>query len=152
MEIGPFVNYSKWSGELGSIGSVFIACSLLCVHLSLQGHFSIIIRFRYSVEFQLLSSSSSMLYCWLECTGFARSDATATIYFIMQILCGFYSRPAFIKLSVIGKSFVNVLKGYEKSQFCKINKKLRCVDWFWSCVSSGGAPTPLAHWCSKFHT
>ena len=38
------------------------------------------------------------------------------------ILCGFYSRAAFIKLSGIGKIFCKC-KGFEKSQFYKINRK-----------------------------
>ena len=28
MKIGPFLNYIKWLGELGSVGCMFIACSL----------------------------------------------------------------------------------------------------------------------------
>ena len=42
--------------------------------------------------------------------------------FHRAILCGFYSRAAFIKLSVVGKIFRNC-KGFEKS---KINEELRC--------------------------
>ena len=30
---GPFVSYNKWLGELGSVGCVFIACSVLFVRL-----------------------------------------------------------------------------------------------------------------------
>ena len=30
IKIEPFVSYSKWPGELGSIGCVFIACSVPC--------------------------------------------------------------------------------------------------------------------------
>ena len=33
MKIGPFVGFSKWSEELGSVGCVFIACSLPFVRL-----------------------------------------------------------------------------------------------------------------------
>jgi len=33
MKIGPFVSFSKWSEELGSVGCVFIACSLPFVRL-----------------------------------------------------------------------------------------------------------------------
>ena len=33
MKIGPLVSYIEWPGELGSIGCVFIACSLQFVHL-----------------------------------------------------------------------------------------------------------------------
>ena len=40
---------------------------------------------------------------------------------------GYYSRAAFIKLSGIGKIFCEC-KGFEKSQFYKINKELRCDD------------------------
>ena len=47
--------------------------------------------------------------------------------FHRAILCGFYSRAAFIKLSVLGKIFRNC-KGIEKSQFYKINEELRCGD------------------------
>ena len=45
------------------------------------------------------------------------------------ILCesGYYSRAAYIKLSGIGKIFCKC-KGFEKSQFYKINKELRCGD------------------------
>ena len=54
-------------------------------------------------------------------TVFAWSDATATIYFIMQ------SRAVFIKLSVIHKIFCKC-KDIEKSYFYKINKELWCSD------------------------
>ena len=40
---------------------------------------------------------------------------------------GYYSRVAFIKLSGISKIFCKC-KGFEKSQFYKINKELRCGD------------------------
>jgi len=40
---------------------------------------------------------------------------------------GYYSRAAFIKLSGIGKIFCKC-KGFEKSQFYKINKELRCSN------------------------
>ena len=40
MKIGPFVSYIKWPGELGSVGCVFIACSLPFVRLFPRGHFS----------------------------------------------------------------------------------------------------------------
>ena len=43
------------------------------------------------------------------------------------ILCSFYLRAAFIKLSAIGKIF-HKCKGFEKSQFYEINKELRCGD------------------------
>jgi len=33
MKIRPFGSYSKWTGELGSIGFMFIAFSLPLVHL-----------------------------------------------------------------------------------------------------------------------
>ena len=33
MKIGPFLCYIKWVGEPGSVGCVFIACSLLFVRL-----------------------------------------------------------------------------------------------------------------------
>ena len=39
MKIGPFESYSKWSGELGTVGCLFIACSLPWVCSSPQGHF-----------------------------------------------------------------------------------------------------------------
>ena len=45
------------------------------------------------------------------------------------ILCGFYSRAAFIKLSVIGKIFHNC-KGFEKSQFIRLMKNCDAVTWF----------------------
>ena len=41
--------------------------------------------------------------------------------------CGFCSKAAFIKLSVISKIFPKRM-GSEKSQFYKINKELRCGD------------------------
>ena len=39
VKIGPFVSYIKWLGELGSVGCVFVACSVLFTHLIPQGHF-----------------------------------------------------------------------------------------------------------------
>ena len=33
MKIGPFVSFSKWPEELGSVDCVFIACSLPSVRL-----------------------------------------------------------------------------------------------------------------------
>ena len=39
MKIRPFVSYIKWPGELGTIGCMFIACSLPFVRLIQQGHF-----------------------------------------------------------------------------------------------------------------
>ena len=63
MKIRPFVSYSKWPGELGSIGCVFIAFSLPCVRLSPQDHFFNVVHFVLLVEFEFLSSSSSILYC-----------------------------------------------------------------------------------------
>ena len=39
MKIGPFVSYIKWLGELGSVGCVFIACSVPFVRLIPRGHF-----------------------------------------------------------------------------------------------------------------
>ena len=42
------------------------------------------------------------------------------------MICGYYSRAATIKPSGIRKNpFVNNYKGFEKSQFYKINKELR---------------------------
>ena len=54
--------------------------------------------------------------CSIRCHGY--------YLFHCAILCGFYSRAAFIKLSVIGRIFHNC-KGFEKSQF---NEELRCGD------------------------
>ena len=55
----------------------------------------------------------------------------ATIYFIAQFCAASIRerllRAAFIKLSVIGKIFRNC-KGFEKSQFHKINEELRRGD------------------------
>ena len=82
MKIGPFVSYIKWLGELGSVGCVFMACSVPFVRLIPRGHFfqngtlhisrSLVPRpFRpgyeaiFPVEFEFFSSSSSMLYCCL---------------------------------------------------------------------------------------
>ena len=60
MKIGPFVNYIKWPGELGSIGCVFIACSLPFVCLIRRDHVSKAIHFIFPVESKLFLSSSSM--------------------------------------------------------------------------------------------
>ena len=46
---------------------------------------------------------------------------------------GYYSRAAFIKLSGISEIFCKC-KGFEKSQFYKINRELRCGD----CLKEGG--------------
>ena len=61
-------------------------------------------------------------------------DQTPRLHFIssrnfVRLLfeSGYKSRAAFIKLSVIGKTFVKC-KGFEKSRFCKINKELRYGD------------------------
>ena len=39
MKIRPFVSYIKWLGELGSVGYVLVACSVLFTHLIPRGHF-----------------------------------------------------------------------------------------------------------------
>ena len=62
MEIRPFVSYSKWPGELGSVGYVFILCCLpyVCTFES-AGPFSPILYTLYLP--QNLSSSLRTLYC-----------------------------------------------------------------------------------------
>ena len=65
-------------------------------------------------------------------TIFARSDAVATIYFITQFCVASIREQllierAFIKLSVISKIFCKC-KGFEKSQFYRFIKELRCGD------------------------
>ena len=46
---------SKWVGELGNVGCVFIACSLPLVHLILRGHFfSTLVLFIFPVKLELL--------------------------------------------------------------------------------------------------
>ena len=62
-------------------------------------------------------------------------DQTPWLLFHRAILCAFYSRAAFFKLSVIGKISRNC-KGFEKSQFYKITKNCDAVTWFWSKPSS----------------
>jgi len=57
-------------------------------------------------------------------TIFVQSDAVATIYFIITILCGFYSRVATIKLSGMGKkSLVHVnVRTLRKASFERSTK------------------------------
>ena len=51
MKIGPFVSFSKWPEELGSVDCVFIACSLPSVRLiPWEPFFSGIVRLIFPVE------------------------------------------------------------------------------------------------------
>ena len=62
------------------------------------------------------------------CFGYRIRSIRRRGYYLFHhaILCGFYLRAAFIKLSGIGKIFCKC-KGFEK-RFYKINKELRCGD------------------------
>jgi len=57
-------------------------------------------------------------FCTSSCTIFARSDVAATPLFHLTILCSFYLRAVFIKLSGMGRRFCKG-KDFEKSQFYK---------------------------------
>ena len=50
-------------------------------------------------------------------------------------LCGFYSRVAFIKLSVLSKIFV-IVRALGKASIIRITKNYDTVTWFWSKPSS----------------
>ena len=65
MKIGPFVSYIKWPGGLARqrwlcVHSVFFT---ICTFVPARPFFLKIVRFIFSVESELFSSSSSMLYC-----------------------------------------------------------------------------------------
>ena len=68
-------------------------------------------------------------------TVFARSDTAATIFFHHTILCGFYSRVAFIKISVISKILRNCALRKASCTY-EIMKNCDAVTWFWSKPSS----------------
>ena len=54
-------------------------------------------------------------------TVFARSDAAATIYFITQFCAASNREQRLLNLVLLAKTFCNC-KGFEKSQFYKINE------------------------------
>ena len=55
MKIRPFVSFTKWPEELGSIGCVLIVCSISLAHLIPRCHFSKIGRLIFPVEVELFS-------------------------------------------------------------------------------------------------
>ena len=73
----------------------------------------------------LYGSKSSCRHTTIPCNCSIRRHG----YYLFQraILCNFYLRVVFIKLSVIGKIFGNC-KGFEKRQFYKNDEKLQCGD------------------------
>ena len=80
---------------------------------------SLFIGYCYFMHFKYISHHTKYRICSIRRRGY--------YVFHHAILCGFYSRAAFIKLSGICKIFCKC-KGFEKSQFYKINKELRCGD------------------------
>ena len=75
------------------------------------------------------------LLCSHKHTVFARSDATATIYFIVQF-CAASIREQHLLNSVLSVKPLVIVRALRKASFIRLMKNCEVVTWFWSKPSS----------------